>query len=56
MLAFHFDGHGTEDFEGDVQPNAPMDPAQYYCLLQKNKHEEKFFNGVNGSNGTNGSP
>ncbi|KAK1593424.1 linoleate diol synthase [Colletotrichum navitas] len=48
----HFDGHGKGNFEGDVQPNKPIDLGQYYYLLQKRK--EKLLNG-NSSNGTNGS-
>ncbi|OHW97456.1 linoleate diol synthase [Colletotrichum incanum] len=43
----HFDGHGKGNFEGDVQPNKPIDLGQYYYLLQKRK--EKIFNGTNGS-------
>ncbi|CCF39565.1 linoleate diol synthase [Colletotrichum higginsianum] len=43
----HFDGHGKGGFQGDAQPNKPIDLGQYYYLLQKRKDD--LFNGANGS-------
>ncbi|OLN97847.1 Psi-producing oxygenase A [Colletotrichum chlorophyti] len=40
----HFDGHGKGNYQGDAQPNKPIDMGQYYYLLQKRK--EKLFNGT----------
>ncbi|KAF6789665.1 linoleate diol synthase [Colletotrichum sojae] len=39
----HFSGHGKGGFEGDSQPNKPIDVGQYYYLLQMQK--EKLLSG-----------
>ncbi|WQF78857.1 Putative cytochrome P450, hem peroxidase superfamily, hem peroxidase, animal-type [Colletotrichum destructivum] len=43
----HFDGHGKGSFQGDAQPNKPIDLGQYYYLLQKRKDD--LFKGADGS-------
>ncbi|KAH0432490.1 linoleate diol synthase [Colletotrichum camelliae] len=40
----HFDGHGQGTYEGDPEPNKPIDMGRYYYILQKRK--ESLLKGV----------